>query len=212
MKSDIASVRLGTALYPNWVQKRETKPRGSDVPRPYKTPRKGANRGLTLEEELGANSVFDPPGVWFPIKPAIRLPMQPDTTTRGAGPKTPPHFCETLATIPPFDLALIAMPAPMLSVTDGENARLNLVLGSPVKHTAPPGLGRGLRGSGQSSCFDSPMSLGSPAVSSSLAIALKVHAWASMPSLFDTREESSEESSNKKEMDAMDDSAKDETH
>ena len=42
------------------------------------------------------------------------------------------------------------------------------------------------------------MSLGSQAVSSSLAIALKVHAWAVMPALFDTKEESSEESNKKK--------------
>ena len=39
---------------------------------------------------------------------------------------------------------------------------------------APPGLDRGQGGSGCSSCSDSPMSLGSPALGSSLELALKV--------------------------------------
>ena len=81
---------------------------------------------------------------------------------------------------------------------------LNLAPGSPVKSSVPPG-----KGSGWSSCSDSPMSLGSPAVSSSLALALKVCARAATPALFDTRESSLEESSDEEEMDAADDSTRD---
>ena len=55
------------------------------------------------------------------------------------------------------------------------------------------------------------MSLGSPAVSSSLALTLKVHARAAMPALFDAREELEEESSNEEEMDAADDTTRDGT-
>ena len=212
--SDAASTRLETPLCPNWVQKQETKPRGSDLPRPYKTHKEDANRGLTLEEELDANSVFDPlvSGSQSSQPWDSQPSSTPDTTTEAAGPKTPPHFCEASATIPPFDLTLLGMPAPMSPMMEGENALLNLVLGSPVKSSVPPVIDRGARGSGWSSCSDSPMSLGSPAISSSLAIALKVHARAVTPALFDTREELSEESNDEEEMDATDDSAKDETN
>ena len=208
---DAAFVSLGTALYPNWVLKPKPKPKGSDIPRPYRTPREGASRDLTIEEELDADSVFDP------LKPASQssqpLDSQhsstPDTTTGAAGPKTPPHFSETLASIPSFNLTLLGMPVPMLPVTDGKNALLNLVPGSPVKQTAPPGLGRGLRGSRWSSCSNSPMSLGYPAITSSLMTALKVRARSATPALFNSKEELSEESSDKEEMDTMDDGAKD---
>ena len=47
----------------------------------------------------------------------------------------------------------------MSPMTAGENALLNLAPGSPVKSSAPPGIGHGVRVSGQSSCSDSPMSL-----------------------------------------------------
>ena len=57
---DAAPVRSQTTLYPNWVQARVTKSKGSDLPRPYRTPREDAGRDLLLEEELGANSVFNP--------------------------------------------------------------------------------------------------------------------------------------------------------
>ena len=78
----------------------------------------------------------------------------------------------------------------MSPMTEGENALLNLAPGS---------------------CSDSPMSLGSPAISSSLALALKVRAWPATPALFGARRESSKESSNEEEMDAADDSTKDRT-
>ena len=171
----------------------------------------GASRDLSIEEELDVDSVFDP------LKPASQSSQpldsqrssMPDTTIGVAGPKTPPHFSEMPAPIPPFDLTLLGMPAPMSPMTDGENALLNLAPGSPVKHTAPPGLGRGLRGLGLSSCSNSPMSLGSPAVTSSLVTALKVCAWPAMPALFYSKEELFEESSEEEEMDAADDGAKD---
>ena len=156
MNPDAAPVGSQATLYPNWVRAQVTKPQVSDPPRPYRTPRQDANRDFSLEEELGANSVFDPLA---------------DATTGAAGPKTPPHFSEASATIPPFDLALLGLPAPMSPVTEGENGLLNLAPGSPVKSLAPPGIGHGVRGSGQSSCSDSPMSMGSPAVTSSLALA-----------------------------------------
>ena len=132
----------------------------------------------------------------------------PDTTMGVAGPKTPPHFSETLPTIPPFDLALLGLPALMSPVTVGENALLNLAPGSPVKSSAPPGIGRGVRVSGRSSCSDSPMSLGSPAVTSSLALALKVRACVPMPALLDdAKTDSSEDSSsNEEDMDTADNS------
>ena len=209
---DTAPARSQTALYPNWVQARVTKPKGSDLPRPYRAPREDAGRDLSLEEELGANSVFDPMvGSQSSQLSGSQPSSSPDTTTGVAGPKTPPHFCEASATIPPFDLALIGLPAPMSPMTEGENMLLNLALGSPVKSSAPPGISHGAKGLGQSSCSDSPMSLGSPAVSSSLALALKVRARAATSALFNTRKESSEESSDEEEMDTADDSTKDGT-
>ena len=212
MNPDMAPSRSQAALYPDWVQARVTKPKGSNLPRPYRMPREGAGRDLSLEEELGTNSVFDPLASGSQPSPLGSQPSSsPDTTTGVAGPKTPPHFCEASATIPPFDLALIGLPAPMSPVTEGENALLNLAPGSPVKSLAPPGISRRVKGSGRSSCSDSPMSLGSPAVSSSLALVLKVRAQPAMPALFDTRKESEEESSDEEEMDATDDSTKDRT-
>ena len=77
----------------------------------------------------------------------------------------------------------------MSPVTDQENALLSLAPGSPVTHSTPPGLGRGLGKSGRSSCSGSPMSLGSPAVMSSLALALKVRNCPGTPSMFGRQEE-----------------------
>ena len=129
----------------------------------------------------------------------------PDTTTGVAGPKTLPHFSDTSPTIPLFDLALLGLPAPMSPVTAGENALLSLAPGSPVKSSAPPGIIHEVRLSGQSSCSDSPMSLGSPAVTSSLALALKVRARAPMPALLDNaKTDSSSEDSNSSDEEDMD--------
>ena len=121
-------------------------------------PREGTNGCLTLEEELDAASVFDP--------------LQ---ASQGAeGPQTPPHYSEAPACIPQFDIAKLDVSSQMSQVTDRENALLNLAPGSPLMRPAPPGFGRGLGLSGRSSCSGSPMSLGSPAVISSLVLALKV--------------------------------------
>ena len=211
---DVAPLLSEAALYPNWVRAPVTKPQGSDQPRPYRMPRQEADRNFTLEEELDAKSVFDPLlGLGSQSSQPLdsQSSASPDTTTGVAGPKTLPHFSETLPTIPPFDLALLGLPAPMSPVTSGENALLNQALGLPVKSSAPPGIGCGARVSGRSSCSDSPMLLGSPAVTSSLALALKVHAHALTPALLDARTDSSEDSSDEEDMDAADNSSRDGT-
>ena len=209
MNLDVAPVSSQAALYPNWVQAPLTKPQGGDQPRPYRTPREEVSRNSTLEEELDAGSMFDPLlglSSQFSQPSGSQPNASPDTTTGAAGPKTPPHFSETLPTIPPFDLALLELPAPMSPVTAGENVLLNLAPGSPVKGLAPPGIGRGARVLGWSSCSDSPMSLGSPAPTSSLTLALKVRAHAPMPALLDTKTDSSDDSSDEEDMDAMNNS------
>ena len=135
-------------------------------------PKEGASGRLTLEEELDASSVFDP--------------LQP---SQGAeGPRTPPHYSETPTTIPPFDIAKVGMLPRMSPIMDQENALLNVAPGSPVRCTTPPGLDQGQGGSGHSSCSDSPMSLGSLAPGSSLALALKARTWPVTPSTFGGRE------------------------
>ena len=100
----------------------------------------------------------------------------------------PPHYSETLTTIPPFDIAKVGVLPRMSPIMDQENALLNIAPGSPVRHAAPQGLDRGQGGSGQSSCSDSPMSLGSPAPGSSLGLALKVRTGSVTPSTFGGRE------------------------
>ena len=80
------------------------------------------------------------------------------------------------------------------------------------KVLAPPGIGCGARGSGLSSCSDSPMSMGSPAITSSLALALKVCTRVPTPALLDTKKESSEEeSSDEEDMDTADNSPRDDS-
>ena len=212
MNPDVASSSSQADLYPNWVRTPVTKPWGGDQPRPYRMPRQEADRDCTLEEELDTKSVLDP---LFGLESQSSQPLGSqssaslDTTTGAAGPKTPPHFSNTLPTIPPFDLALLGLPALMSPVTVGENTLLGLALESPVKSSAPPGIGRGARVLGQSSCFDSPMSLGSPAVTSILALALKVYACVPTPALLDdakTDSSSEDSSSDEEDMDATDNS------
>ena len=103
----------------------------------------------------------------------------------------------------------------MSLVTAGENALLGLALGSPVKRLALPGIGHGVRLLGRSSCSDSPMSLGSPAITSSLTLALKVRARAPTPALLDdAKTDSSSEdssSSDEEDMDAADNSPREGT-
>ena len=143
------------------------------MPQPYRTLREDASRCLTLEEELDASSMFDP--------------MQ---LSQGAeGPQMLPHYSETPTYIPPFDIAKVGVLPKVSPITDQENALLNLAPGFPVMRATPPGLGRGKGVSGRSSCSGSPMSLGSPAVGLSLALALKVHTHLGTPSTLGRREE-----------------------
>ena len=147
---DIAHSSSQADLYPNWVWTPVTKPQGGDQHRPYRTPRQEADQNCTLEEELDAKSMFDP---LFGLGSQSSQPLGsqssalPDTTTGAAGPKTPSHFSETLPTIQPFDLALLGLPALMSPVMAGKNALLSLAPGSPVKSSAPPGIGHGVRAS-----------------------------------------------------------------
>ena len=124
---DAAPVRSQATLYPNWVQARVTKPQGSDPPRLYRTPRQDADQDFSLEEELGAKSVFDPLALGSQSsQPSGSQPgSSPDTTTSAAGPKTLLHFSEASPTIPPFNLALLGLPAPMSPMTAGENVLLH---------------------------------------------------------------------------------------
>ena len=121
-----------------------------------------------MEEELDASSVFDP--------------LQ---SSQGAeGQQTPPHYSETPTYIPQFHIAKVGVLPKMLHITYQENALLNLTPGSPVTRVAPLGLGRGKGGSGHSSCSGSPMSLGSLAVGSSLALVIKARSCPGTPSMF----------------------------
>ena len=171
-------------------------------------PREDAGGGLTLEEELDAASMFDPLQL---ASQSSQLDPQHcsmlDTTLGVEGPRTPPHYSEMPASIPPFDLAQVGILPKMSPMTDRENALLNLAPGSPVMRTAPPGLGQGQSRSERSSCSRSPMSLGSPAGTTSLALALKVRTHLVMPTMFGSREEPPRDG-NKEEMDAAEDDAK----
>ena len=172
-KYGMSSTSMTTTLYPDWVLSRAGKRMSPDTPQPYQMPREGAGGYLTLEEELDASSMFDP-----------------QQSSQGAdGPQTPPHYSETPTTIPPFDIAKVGVLPRMSPITDQENALLNVAPGSPVTRATPPGLDRGQGGSGRSSCSDSPMSLGSPALGSSLALALKARTRPVTPSTFGRREE-----------------------
>ena len=209
MNPDAASMRLGAALYPNWVLKQGTKPKGSNVPRPYRMFWEGTGRDLTIEEELDADSMFDP------LQPASQsnqpldsqCSLTPDTTMGAEGPKMPPHYSDVSAIIPPFDLVRAGILPPMSPITDGEKctpesgARIPCYTHSPTRAWLRP------EEVGGSSCSGSPMSLGSPAVTSSLVAALKVCAQPAMPAMFGNKEELSE-GSNKEEMDATDEDAK----
>ena len=172
-KDGVSSTSMSATLYPNWALSWAGKLTSPDTPQPYRTPREDAGECLTLEEELDASSMFNP--------------LQ---SSQGAeGPWTPSHYSETPTYIPSFDIAKVGVLPKMSPITDQENALLNLTPGSPVTRAAPPGLGQGQGGSGRSSCSGSPMSLGSPAVGSSLALALKVRTHPGTPSAFGGREE-----------------------
>ena len=171
-KDGMSSTSMSTTLYPDWVLSRAGRRTSPDTPQPYWTPREDAGH-LTLEEELDASSVFDP----------LQL-------SQGAeGPQTLLHYSKTPTHIPQFDIAKVGVLPKMSPITDQENALLNVTPGSPVTRAAPPGLDQGQGGSGRSSYSDSPMSLGSPAVGSSLALALKVCTRLGTPSTFGGWEE-----------------------
>ena len=184
-KVDVSSTKAGVPLYPNWVVRNKTKPAGRDAPRPYQVSKEDTGAGLMLEEELDAASVFDP------LKPDSQL-SQPDTqgcsasdSTLGAeGSRMLPHYSEAPAMIPPFDLAQVGILPKMLSIMDRENKLLNLAPGSPITHTAPPRPNQGRSRSERSSYSRSPMLLGSPAGTASLALALRVHTHPVTPMTF----------------------------
>ena len=198
------------SLYPNWMPKENTKPKGANKVRPYKTSKEEAQKKLSLEEELDAKSVFDPLASSSQSSgmPSSQPLGEPSPGLEAAGCKTPPHFSEGPATIPPFDLSLLNIPnkSPVMSpVTDNENALLNLAPGSPVKNMALTGVGRIGRGSGCSSGADSPMSLGLLA-GTNLGMALRIRARSATPTQFDEKQSSSDE---EEDMDTMTESAVD---
>ena len=172
-KDGVSSTSMSATLYPDWVLSRAGKHTSPDTPQPYRIPREDAGGCLNLEEELDASSVFDP----------LQL-------SQGAkGPRTPPHYSETLTHILQFDIARVGVLPKMSPIMDQENALLNVTPGSPVTCATPAGLDRGQGRSGHSSCSDSPMSLGSPALGSSLVLALKVRTCPGTPSMFGGWEE-----------------------
>ena len=194
-KDEVSSTSMSATLYPDWVLSRAGKHTSPDMPQPYRMPREDTGGRLTLEEELDASSMFDP--------------LQ---SSQGAGgPWMPPHYSETPTHILPFNIAKVGMLPKMSPITDQENALLNITPGSPVMHATPPGLGRGQGGSGRSSCSGSPMSLGSPAFGSSLALALKVHTHPGTPSALGGQEEWFRDAVEEEE-EEMDTSENDDTH
>ena len=208
-KVDVSSTNAGVPLYPNWITRDKTKPAGCDAPRPYQMPKEDAGNGLTLEEELDAASVFDP------LKPDSQL-SQPDTqgctasdSTLGAeGLRTPLHYSKAPAMIPSFDLALVGVLPKMLPITDREDELLNLVPWSPITRTTQPGLNQGCSRLERSSYSGSPMSIGSPVGTVSLAPALKVGTRPVMPVISSSRREPP--AHDIEEMDAVEDNAEEE--
>ena len=188
----------------------KTKPAGRDAPRPYWVAKEDAGDGLMLEEELDAASVFDP---LKPDSQSSQLDTQgcsvSDSTLGAEGPRMPPHYGEVPAMIPPFDLAQVGILPKMSPVMDRENELLNLAPGSLITCTAPPGLNQGHSRSERSSYSRSPMSLGSPAGTASLALALRVHTHSATPAIFSSRREPPAHDV-EEEMDATEDDAEEE--
>ena len=207
----MSSTNAGVPLYPNWILRDKTKPAGRDAPRPYRAPKEDAGDDLTLEEELDAASIFDP---LKPDSQSSQLDNQgcsaSDSTLGVEGPRTPLHYSEAPTMIPPFDLAWVGILPKMLPITDQESELLNLVLGSPITRTAPPGLNQGCSRSESSSYSRSPMFLGSPAGTASLTLALKVCTHPVTPVTFSSRRGPPAHDA-EEEMDATEDDAKQET-
>ena len=113
-KVDVSSTNAGVPLYPNWVLRTKTKPTDRDTPRCYRVPIEDADRTLTLDEELDAVSVFNP------LQLSSQSSQQdtqhhstPNSPLGAKGPRTPPHYSDTPAVIPPFDLAQVGIPPKM---------------------------------------------------------------------------------------------------
>ena len=210
-KVDVSSTNAGVPVYPNWILRDKTKPAGHNAPRLYRAPKEDAGNSLMLEEELDAASIFNP---LKPDSQSSQLDTQgcsvSDSTLGAEGPRTPLHYSEAPAMIPPFDLAPVGILPKMLPITDQENELLNLAPGSPITHTAPPGLNQGCSRSERSLYSGSPMSLGSPAGTASLALALKVHTHPVTPVTFSSRREPPAHDA-EEEMDATEDDAEEET-
>ena len=189
-KVNVSSTSTGVPLYPNWVVRSKTKPTGCNAPRLYWAPKEGTGNGLTLEEELDAASVFDP---LKPDSQSSQLDAQDSSTSDSAlgaeWPNTLPHYSDMSATVPPFDLAQLGILPKMLPVTEWENEFLNLMPGSPIRHSAPPGLSQSQNRSERSSYSGGPMSIGSPAGATSLTRALQVRTCPATPAIFSSRRE-----------------------
>ena len=91
-------------MYPNWLPRQNTKPSKTDKACPYKTPKNEKVEKLSLEEELDANSVFDP------LVASSQSSTTPSSQQELAGPKTLLHFSEGPVSILPFDLSLLNIP------------------------------------------------------------------------------------------------------
>ena len=190
-RMDMCLAGMEGSLYPNWVLKPDTKPKGTHRVRPYKMLKEEDKEKLTLEE-LDAQLVFDPlvPSSQSSEVPSSQPHDELNPRTDAAGPKTLPHFCEGPITIPPFDVSVLGITnknATMSPVTDHENALLNLAPGSPVRNVGLTRVGCIGRGSGCSSGTGSPMSIGLPA-GTSLGIALRVRARPPTPAQFEDKE------------------------
>ena len=182
---DVSSTNAWVPLYPNWVVRSTMKPAGQDMPTHYQTPKEDIARALMLSEELDEASVLDPLCLEFQLS-------QPDTADSSGveGPKKQLHYSDVTSTVPPFDLAQLGVLPKMSQVTEQENDLLNLAPGSPIKHAAPPELSQSRNRSERSSYSRSPMSIGSPAGTSSLVRTLQVHTRLTTPTIFSGRRQS----------------------
>ena len=200
-KVDMSSTNAGVPLYPNWVVRSKTKPTGHDAPKCYRAPREDAIHTLTLAEELDEASVLDP------LKPDSQSSQSDALDNSGAeGPKTPLHYSDASATIPPFDLTQLGILPKMSPVMEQENELLNLPPGSPIRCGAPPGLSQSRNRSEHSSYSGSPMSIGSPVGMASLVHALQVRTHPATPAIFSRRRDSPAQDI-KEDMDAAQDDA-----
>ena len=206
-KVDMSSTNAGVPLYPIWIVRDKTKPVGCDAPRPYRMPKEDASDGLTLEEELDAASIFNPLKTDSQSsQPGTQGCSVSDSTLGVDGPRMPLHYSEAPAVIPSFDLAWVGILPKMSPVMDREDELLNLAPGSPITHTAPPGLDQGCSRSERSSYSGSPMSIGSPVGTAGLMPALKMCTCLVTPMISSSRREPPAHD-DEEEMDATEDDA-----